>query len=181
MNRCLESVSYEELNNPNLNGILIFPEDLKRTLQLQPGDRAIFTAHGEYNQIVITVKPSHHRAKVEIAKSVVEDLQLNHPNCFRTRTEENKTVTTFWPNGYLNKEITFTAEAEPPIVEDEKKEVVFTAEGEESYEGIATLHPNDKPAHIIGKAISYIRAYAEYVKAIEGNNWYEYDLAALTR
>ena len=87
------------------------------------------------------------------ASWVVKDLHTFYPNKFRTRTEGDKTISTFWPNGY------------------------GTAL---SFEGVATRSPNDPYVHKIGKAIAELRAQKAYCDSI-GAPFDDYELKMLTR
>lgn len=157
MSKCIGSYLASEVG-----GLTLFHHELARGLHPKDGDRIVIESHPRHRTITISIKPSKIERKRQTAKLVIEDLQRMYPNCFRTRREENKTITTFWPTGYPGK--TTEEEALPP-----------------SYEGEASAHPNDEYVHMIGKAIGYIRAYDAFCKSDETpySGLFDYELAEL--
>lgn len=157
MSKCIGSYLASEVGE-----LTLFHHELTRGLHPKDGDRIVIESHPRHRTITISINPSKIEQKRQTAKLVIKDLQRIYPNCFRTRREENKTTTTFWPNGYPGK-----------IAEETTTSP--------SYEGEASTHPNDEYVHIIGKAISYIRAYEAYCKTDEGlyTGLFDYELNEL--
>ena len=139
----------------NVGDLTIFEHEIRRALRAQPGDRIVINSYPGIHRgsIEISVERSSIDKRRTAASWVVKDLHTFYPNKFRTRTEGDKTISTFWPNGY------------------------GTAL---SFEGVATRSPNDPYVHKIGKAIAELRAQKAYCDSI-GAPFDDYELKMLTR